>query len=70
MTIETMAVVGFAFAFTTIAAIFHERRMDVLHGPYVEQRDQEPKLILASGIADHFRWRARSMIYLTSIIAC
>jgi hypothetical protein len=70
MTIEIIAVVAFIFAFTTIAAILHERRMDVLHGPYVEQRDRETKLILAPLIADYFRWRARSMIYLTSIIAC
>jgi len=73
MTIETIAIVGFVFAFSTIAAMLHERRMDVLHGPYVEQlerRDREKKLFLAPVIADRFRWRARNMIYLTSIIAC
>jgi hypothetical protein len=70
MTIEITAVVVFVFACTTVAAFLHERRMDVLHGPYVEQQDRETKLILAPLIADYFRWRARSMIYLTSIIAC
>jgi hypothetical protein len=73
MTIETIAIVGFVFAFTTIAAFLHERRMDVLHGSYVEElkrRDREKRLILTPVIADRFRWRARNMIYLTSIIAC
>jgi hypothetical protein len=73
MTLEMIAVVSFVFAFTAIAAILHERRMDVLHGPYVEsfeQRDREKKRILAPVIADYVRWRARNMIYLTSIIAC
>jgi hypothetical protein len=70
MTIEIIAVVVLVFACTTAAAFLHERRMDVLHGPYVEQRDdRETKLMLAPRIADYFRWRARSMIYLTSIIA-
>jgi hypothetical protein len=48
--------------------------MDVLHGPYVEQleqldREQTGTLILAPMIADRFHWRARNMIYLTSISA-
>jgi hypothetical protein len=73
MSIEMIGFGGFVFAFTTIAAILYERRMDVLHGRYVEQfaeQDRKKMPILAPVIADHFRWRARNMIYLTSIIAC
>jgi hypothetical protein len=73
MTIETIAIVGFVFALPTIAPMLHERRMDVLHGPYVEQLEQldrEKKPILAPIIANRFRWRVRNRIYLTSIIAC
>jgi hypothetical protein len=70
MSIEMIGFVGFVFAFTAIAAILYERRTDVLNGPYVERLDGEIKSILAPGTADHFRWKVRSMIYLTSIIAC
>jgi hypothetical protein len=33
MTIETIAFLVFVFAATTLAAMAHERRMDVLYGP-------------------------------------
>jgi hypothetical protein len=75
MTIEMISIVGLAFAAATIAALLHEYRTDVLHGPYIEGSSRRKDVItmslpLASAIADHFRWRARNMIYLTSIIAC
>jgi hypothetical protein len=75
MKIETIAIVGFVFVATTIAAMMHEHRMDVLHGSYIEGLDRlndqgMKRLVLAPAIVDHFRWRTRSMIYLTSIIAC
>ena len=74
MIIETIAIVAFAFAATTLTALAYERRMDVLHGSYIEghiagESAREP-LVLTTHLFDHFRWRARSMVYLTSIIAC
>jgi hypothetical protein len=75
MTMKVIAIVGLVFAATSVAALVHEYRMDVLHGPYIEGSDRSSnatmlRLTLAPAIVDHFRWRARNMIYLTSIIAC
>jgi hypothetical protein len=75
MNIETIAVVGLFFVTTAIAALVHERRMDVLHGPYIEGFEQRgdvamKRLVLAPALVDNFRWKARSMIYLGSVIAC
>jgi len=72
---KMIAIVGVVFAATSIAALVHEYRMDVLHGPYFEGSDisgnvATMRLTLAPAIVDHFRWRARNMIHLTSIIAC
>jgi hypothetical protein len=75
MTMKMIAIVGLIFAATSVAASVHEYRMDVLYGPYIEGSDRSSnatklRLTLAPAIVDHFRWRARNMIYLTSIIAC
>jgi hypothetical protein len=75
MSMKMFAIVGLVFAATSLAALAHEYRMDVLHGPYIEGSDRSSnaaklRLTLAPAIVDHFRWRARNMIYLTSIIAC
>jgi hypothetical protein len=75
MTMEMIAIAGFAFVATTIAALVHDYRTDVLHGSYIEGSDRRSSLVmtrlaLAPAVADRFRWRARNMIYLTSIIAC
>jgi hypothetical protein len=75
MTIETIAIVASVAAATAVAAFVHERRMDVLHGPYIEGRAR-PKtparrlLVRTPAIFDRFRWNTRNVIYLTSIIAC
>jgi hypothetical protein len=74
MKIETVAIVGVVFAVTALAALTYNRRMDVLHGPSIEGRAADEQanklLVLAPALVDHFRWKTRSMIYLTSIIAC
>ena len=74
MKIETVAIAGIVFAVTALAALTHDRPMDVLHGPYIEGRaaDEQAnkRLVLAPALVDHFRWKTRSLIYLTSIIAC
>jgi hypothetical protein len=77
MTTETIALLGFVLAVTTLAATAYERRMDVLYGPYVEGRASG----LASVSADRFwkpvhsavnrlRWKARNIVHLASLIAC
>jgi hypothetical protein len=75
MTMKMIAIAGFVFAATSIAALVQEYRTDVLHGPYIEGSDLSSnattmRLTMAPAIVDHFRWRARNIIYLTSIIAC
>jgi hypothetical protein len=75
LTMKMIAIAGFVFAATSIAALVHEYRTDVLHGPYIEGSDLSSnattmRLIMAPAIVDYFRWRARNIIYLTSIIAC
>jgi hypothetical protein len=77
MDIEVIGLVGFVFAATSIGALVHERRMDVLYGSYIEARNERRAAFPAGLIwkparllADQFRWRARNMIYLASIVAC
>jgi hypothetical protein len=80
MTIETMAFLVAVFAATAVTAMAYERRMDVLYGPYVDGRAGRTRL-LADLLADRFwkpvdsavdrlRWKARNLVYLTSLIAC
>jgi hypothetical protein len=50
------------------------RPKHVFRGPYIEGRAADEQanklLVLAPALVDHFRWKTRSNIYLTSIIAC
>ena len=76
MIIETIAVMGFVFAATALAAIVFERRMDVLHGPYIEGRNvSHPAIALnwfwtrVREAADGFRWKAWNVAYFASVIA-
>jgi hypothetical protein len=77
MTIETIAIIGFAFAAASLAVMVYERRMDVLYGPYVEGRagsraglstDRFWKPVQAA--ADRFSWKAHHIVHLASVIAC
>jgi hypothetical protein len=76
MIIEKITVLGFAFAATALGALIYERRMDVLYGPYVEGRANRMDfpagqfLKSINSAVDGFRWKARNMLYLTSVIAC
>lgn len=74
MYIEIIATVGVVFAATSLGRLAYERRMDVLHGPYIEGRTQEPLLpIIAKplvAIGDRLRFRLRGMVYLAAIAAC
>lgn len=73
MTIETIGLLGFVFAAAALVAMAYERRMDVLYGPYIEGRasvvERFWKPVLRSA-ADGFRWKARNMAYLASVIGC
>jgi hypothetical protein len=76
MIIETIVLVGFVFAATVLAAIVFERRMDVLHGPYIEGRSVSYPAIALNRFwtpvreaADSFRWKARNVAYFASVIA-
>jgi hypothetical protein len=75
MTIETIIIFGSVAAATAVVAFVHERRMDVLHGPYIESRarlDTSARQLFArmSEMFDRMRWNSRNVVYLTSIIAC
>jgi hypothetical protein len=73
--IETIGLLGFVFTATALAATAYERRMDVLHGPYIRGRTERRVglsvfLKPAQSAVDRLRWKARGMIYVASIIAC
>ena len=76
MATEVIAIVSCVFVATSIVALVHEQRMDVLHGSYIEgqkNRRSEPakkRVASVAMIVDRFRWKTRFMVYLTSIIAC
>jgi hypothetical protein len=77
MNVETIAFVGPVFTAATLAATLYERRMDVLHGPYIQGR-AERRLILSleriqtpiRSETDRLRWKLRPVVHLASIIAC
>jgi hypothetical protein len=76
MTIEEITIFGFIFAAVTLSTMAYERRMDVLYGPYLEDRTGHTDLSVSQfwkpmqSVADGFRWKARNMLYLTALIAC
>lgn len=74
--IETIGWIAFAFAAAALIALVVERRMDVLHGPYIEGRARR-RVPLAAGLmpawvrrfADRMRWSARNAVYLATVVA-
>ena len=76
MTIEMIALAGFVFAATTVAAVAYERRMDVLYGPYIEGRSGRAGTSIERfwtpmrSAADYFRWKAGIFSCLAVMIAC
>ena len=77
MDIERLGLLGFVFATTALAAMVHERHMDVLYGPYIQRRTEGPAGFSLERLwkplhsaADCLRWKARNLIYLASIVAC
>jgi hypothetical protein len=83
MTIEIIAFLGFVFIATSMIAKAHERRQDVLYGPYIRGRRPRHPLagelrlaayaIRTSGLARHVEqigWKARHISCLASAIIC
>lgn len=66
--------VSFVVAVATLAAMLYERRMDVLHGPYIEGCVSELATLAdflkaMREVANDLRWKARNMAYVASVIA-
>jgi hypothetical protein len=68
-------IMGFAFAATTGGALVYEHRSDVLHGSYIEGREQ-PRAVsatfvfaraIAEALVEHLNWKARDAVYLASL---
>lgn len=74
MNIEIVTVIGLVFAAVSLGRLAYERRMDVLHGPYIEGRNTQPELRTVLKpllpIVDRLRFKLRGMAYLASIVAC
>jgi hypothetical protein len=73
MLLETIGI-SFVVAAAALAAMFYERRMDVLYGPYIEGCVSDRAGIVeflkpARAVADGLRWKARNMAYVASVIA-
>jgi hypothetical protein len=78
---ETIAITGSVFIATSLIAKLHQRRQDVLHGPYIEGRSAghpfEPytdwlvQAISSSDLRRHFArlgWKVRDVSYFASVI--
>jgi hypothetical protein len=83
MNIETIALLGFVFIVTSLVAKAHERRLDVLYGPYIRGRRRRHPVasathlvadaIRTSGLPQHFAqlgWKARHVSSFASAIIC
>jgi hypothetical protein len=71
-TIVALVVTG-----TTLFAFVFERRMDVLHGPYIEGRKRHARAStwtainsICEPVMDRIRWKARNVPYITGLFAC
>jgi hypothetical protein len=73
--LATFGILGFAFAATTSSVLVYERRSDVLHGPYIEGREQTRAVAamfdfarsVAEAFVEHLNWKARDAVYLASL---
>jgi hypothetical protein len=73
---EAVTCVAFVMVATTLVALVIERRMDVLHGPYLEGRKGPSHPLLSARfqaiarLAEQLRWKARNIVYVTSLVPC
>jgi hypothetical protein len=73
--LATFGILGFVFAATTGGVLVHDRRSDVLHGPYIEGRVQTRAVAATFAFAravgeamiEHLNWKARDAVYLASL---
>jgi hypothetical protein len=70
-------IVALVVTATTLFAFIFERRMDVLHGPYIEGRELRLKASawtivrsISEPAMDRLRWKARNVPYITCLFAC
>jgi len=70
-------IVALVVTMTTVFAFAFERRMDVLHGPYIEGRARHSKASMwtivrsiSEPAMDSLRWKARNVPYITGLFAC
>jgi hypothetical protein len=75
MGIEIFGLLGFAFVTIALATMAYARRMDVLHGPYIQGRTGGLSLKrfrkpASSAIARLLALESQKMTYLASIGAC
>lgn len=68
-------ILGLAFATTTSGVLVYEHRSDVLHGSYIEGREQ-PRVVaaifdfaraIAEATFEHLNWKTRDAVYLASL---
>ena len=73
---EAVTIVAFVMISATLVALVIERRMDVLHGPYLEGRKGPSHTLLSARfqaiacLAEQLRWKARNIMYVTSLVPC
>lgn len=74
---EAATIVAIVVTGTALFGFAFERRMDVLHGPYIEARKRRAKpsawMVVNSicePVMDSIRWKARNVPYFTGLIAC
>jgi hypothetical protein len=68
---EIIGILGFVFAAVAVGTLVYEREMDVLHGRYIEGREQakefaavwNPMLVQV----ERLNWTARNAVYLASL---
>jgi hypothetical protein len=77
MTVEIIALIGFAFIATSLIVEALERRSDVLHGAYIEGREVQRPLVTAMSehVISELRqsiarvgWKARNISCFASAI--
>ena len=72
---EVLGILGFVFAATSTGVLVYEHQMDVLHGPYIEGRQEtryvpamfEPVRPVVAAVIERITWKARNAIYLASL---
>jgi hypothetical protein len=68
---EIIGIVGFVFAAVTVGALIYEREMDVLHGRYIERREQAKEFAAVWNPmlmhVERLNWTARNAVYLASL---